>query len=69
MSRSRDLSDTVQDFLVGCAKVVMWLGIAASVVAIGLLVFTVFRVNSGNGSLNAGQIAEAAGNVDVFQKV
>jgi len=69
MSRSRDLSDTVQDFLVGCAKVVMYLGAAATLIATGLLVFTVYKVNADGGSVNAGQIAEAARNVDVFQKV
>ncbi|CAN5384174.1 hypothetical protein BH11ARM2_BH11ARM2_03690 [soil metagenome] len=64
---SRDVSEAFQDFLSGCARFVFWLGLACSVGAAGLLVFTVFRL--GGDSTVANQTAAALKNVDLAERV
>ena len=64
---SKDISDTFQEFLTGCAKVVMSLGGLATAISVGLLVFTCFKV--GSDTTSASQMAEAVRNVGIFQKV
>lgn len=61
----RDLTETFQDFLTGCAKVVLGLGSLATLASVGLLVFTCFRV----GGATPQQTADAVRNVDLFNKV
>ena len=62
----RDLSEGFQDFLNGAAKLVFTLGAVATLISVGLLVFTCFRV--GDAAAGAA-VADAAKNVDVFQKI
>ncbi|MGV3614466.1 MAG: hypothetical protein ACO1SV_03940 [Fimbriimonas sp.] len=62
----RDLSEGFQEFLNGAAKLVFILGGAATLISVGLLIFTCFRV----GDAAAGvAVADAAKNVDIFQKI
>ncbi len=69
MSRfgAADLSETLEELLSGTAKVVAGLGAVATLISIGLLVFTCFRVGGDAGS--ASQVADAVRNVEIFQKV
>jgi hypothetical protein len=62
----RDLSEGFQEFLNGAAKLVFILGALATFVAVGLLVFTCFRVGDAAGAAIA---ADAARNVDILQKI
>lgn len=62
-----DLSEAFQDFLTGCAKTVMILGAIATAAAVGLLVFTCFRVTGDQASQS--QVADAVRNIEIFQKV
>ncbi|MEZ0327325.1 MAG: hypothetical protein ACAH95_15615 [Fimbriimonas sp.] len=57
-----DLSETFENFLTGCAKLLMWLGALATLVAVGLLIYT---------GMNAQpeQLADAERNIAVFQKI
>ena len=64
---SRDLSETFQEVLTGCAKVVMSLGGLATLISVGLLVFTCVRVSG--DSVSAAQLADAARNIDLFKNV
>ena len=64
---SKDISDTFQEMLTGCAKFVMGLGGLATLISVGLLVFTCIRV--GSDTTSAAQMAEAVRNVGIFQKV
>jgi len=68
MSRAggKDLSESFTDFLSMCARVVMWLGVLATVGSVGLLVFTIFQMN---GSGASGHTADAIRNVALFKKV
>lgn len=63
---SKDLSEAFQDFLTGCAKVLFGLGTLAAVIAVGLLVFTCFRVTADDGQQ---MVAGALNNIDIFRKV
>jgi hypothetical protein len=69
MSRfgAADLSETFEEILNGCAKTVAGLGGLATLVAVGLLVFTCFRL--GGGSVSQSEIADGTRNVEIFQKV
>ena len=68
MSRGgRDLSETLEEFLILCAKVLFYLGGLVTLISTALLVFTCFAV--GGDSPNAGQIADAIRNVGIFQKL
>lgn len=61
-----DLSEGFQEFLDGAAKLVFWLGALATLISVGLLVFTCFRV--GDAAAGAA-MADAAKNVQVLQKI
>jgi len=69
MSRfgAADISETFEGILEGCAKAVAGLGGLATLVSVGLLVFTIAKL--GGGSPSASDITEGARNVDIFQKV
>lgn len=62
-----DISETLEGFLVGTAKTVMYLGALATVVSVGLLVLN-FAQLGGSGA-SSGQISDGMRNIDVFQKV
>lgn len=69
MSRfgAADISETFEGILEGCAKAVAGLGGVATLLSVGLLVFTVVRL--GGGSPSAADVSEGARNVEIFQKV
>src|SRR5476649_912574 len=69
MSRfgAADISETFEGVLEGCAKTVAGLGAFATLVCVGLLVFTVVKL--GGGSPSASDITDGARNVEIFQKV
>jgi hypothetical protein len=62
----RDLTESFQEFLNGAAKLVFALGGIATLIAVSLLVFTCFRV--GDAAAGAA-VADAAKNVEIFQKI
>ncbi len=64
---AKDLSDTFQEMLTGCAKFIMYLGGLATLISVGLLVFTCVRLGTDTNS--AAQMADAVRNVGIFQKV
>ncbi len=66
---NRDLSEAFQDFLTGCAKFVFGLGALVSLVAIGLLILTAFRVGGGDTASQVASTKEALNNVDMFAKI
>jgi len=70
MSRfgSGDISETLDEILTGCAKTVMILGAVATLISVGLLVFTCFRLGS-DPSAATSAISDASRNVEIFQKV
>ncbi|HSI72747.1 MAG TPA: hypothetical protein VK934_06180 [Fimbriimonas sp.] len=57
-----DLSETFENFLNGCAKMLLWLGALATLGAIALLIFTA-------ASAQTGQEADALRNIAIFQKI
>ena len=60
-----ELSETLQEFLVGAARFVFYLGLVAAAVAIGLVVFTYVKVNGGSGV----NLKDAAQNIETFGKI
>jgi hypothetical protein len=63
---SRDLSDAFQDFLQGCAKVVLWLGGVAVVASLAFLVITISQMAGGGSGALAG---DAVRNIGILQNV
>ncbi len=57
-----DLSETFESFLTGCAKLLMWVGALATLIAVGLLIYT-------GTNAEAAQLADATRNIEVFQKI
>ncbi len=57
-----DLSETFENFLTGCAKLLMWVGALATIVALGLLLYTGMNAQQA-------QLADAIRNIEIFQKI
>lgn len=62
-----NISETLEGLLVGTAKTVLWLGALATLLSVGLLVFTVYQL--GGGSPAAADVAQGLRNVEIFQKI
>lgn len=65
------LGDAFSAFLDGVAKFVMWIGLAATLIALGFLIYTYSMfAGSGAGVGTAGvTVDQALSNVDMFQKI
>ena len=62
---NRDLTDTFLTFLGGLARFLIWVGVFATVIGLGFLLFNVFAVNAGT----PGQTEQAMTNIHMLGKV
>lgn len=63
---SKEITETFQDVVQFCARVMFWLSLATTLVVSGLLIFTAVRLAGPDGPA---QSAAAARNVAIFEKV
>lgn len=62
---NRDLTDTFLTFLGGLARFLIWVGVFATAIGLGFLLFNVFAVNAGT----PGQTEQAMTNIHMLGKV
>lgn len=60
-----ELSETLQDFLTGAARLVFYLGLLATIVAFGVLAFNYSRLGGGDATL----IKDAKANIGILSQV